>query len=107
MKNKIENFTEQEKIKGMDAFRVITGGRTVTVDNIDQAHLDIGFVHAFLEMLSSIDGNRTLDELKSGTVSAMCAESLSRIEKLKAFIDSVPANSLPADILKMKASAAA
>ncbi len=93
MKKNVEGLTNQKK--------------KVTVDDIDQAHLDVLFVRAFVEMLYNIDGNKTLDELRSGTVSAMCSEALRRIEKLKAFIDSVPGNALPADILKMKAKAAA
>lgn len=78
---------------------------TITVDDIDQANLDIAFVHAFVDMLYSIDGDKQLDGLKSGTVSSMCHESLVKIERLKAFIDSTHANTLPKDIMRAKAAA--
>lgn len=77
--------------------------KIVTVDNIDQAHLDISFVLAFVEMLYSIDSSKRLDELKSGAVSSMCHESLVKIERLKAFIDSTPANARPKDIMRAAA----
>lgn len=79
--------------------------RVITVDDIDQANLDISFVNAFVEMLYCIDGDSQLDGLRSGTISSMCHESLIKIDRLKAFIDSTTANALPKDILRAKAAA--
>ena len=90
MKKKIEELKQEERRERTAAFRQV-----VTLDNIDQANLDIAFVRAFVDMIYSIDSSRTLDELKSGTISAMCGELHGKLARLNQFIESVPVNALP------------
>lgn len=64
--------------------------KTKHVDLVDQAHLDLGFVKAFVDMLQNVAGARQVDSLNDATISAMCYESLFKIENLKKFIDEKP-----------------
>jgi len=63
-------------------------------DPVDQAHLDLHFVEAFIDLLYGLSRDKgTLDEVKTSTISAMCFESKFKIESLQAFISSVPLKS--------------
>jgi len=60
------------------------------VDLVDQAHLDLGFVRGFIDMLYNIAGDGHVDSLNDASISAMCHESLVKIENIKKFIDGKP-----------------
>jgi hypothetical protein len=83
-------------MKKKETFVMKAPGEIYQDDPVDQAGLDIGFVEAFIDMLSQIDGDRQLDSLKPGTVSAMCSESKKRLERLKRFVETIPTKTVKA-----------
>ena len=64
-----------------------TKDKVIELDLVDQANLDLGFVRAVIDVLYEISGSDHLDEIKSASISALCSESLAKIENLKKFID--------------------
>ncbi len=90
-------YRKGEKImEKKSAFVMKVKKKTHKEDPVDQANLDLHFVEAFISMLFEIDGDRHLDSLKPGTVSAMCLESKIRIERLKKFIEAIPIDTVKA-----------
>lgn len=66
----------------------------VSVDPVDQAHLDLGFVRAFIDMLfARVDnvGSAGMVELNASTLGAMCYESEDKLKNLELFLNSIPA----------------
>lgn len=61
----------------------------VTLDNIDTANQDLGYIRSMVDILLTIDRNKQLDGLRSGTVSSLCVTAIEKIEDLEFFIKDV------------------
>ena len=53
-------------------------------DPVDQAHLDLHFLEAFIDLLGELaNDKKTLDTLKPSAIASMCFECGFKIESLK------------------------
>lgn len=55
----------------------------ITNDNVS---LDIDFIEAVLDALSTVDGHHLLDELNPGTACALISVAKEKLERIKGFM---------------------